>query len=414
MTGFLRTASTRRLLATIAGVVVAIAVGTALAVAAGGAGPVPPKTSLAKAIRKAMAAPQISGISARIKFTNNLINASDFQGPTDPLLSGASGRLWLSNNHQFRLELQSDNGDAQVVATGSSFWIYDPASNTVYEGSLPAASGAKDAKHPGKDAGKQGLPSIAAIQHYINQFARHLNLSGAIPGDVAGRPVYTLKVSPKHDGGLLGNVQLAWDAFHGVPLRIGIYARNDSAPVLQLKVTDITYGPVTSSDFPTSPPSGAKVVKIATPSGHGAGAAQAHRGEKGRRGHADVSGVAAVAHHVPFKLVAPSSLDGLARRSTQLLNWGGEPAALVTYGQNLGGVAVIEQVVKPGAAPQTQQNSGGGPGSLSLPTVSIHGTSAQELATALGTMIRFTRGGVSYTVIGSVPPAAAELAAKAL
>ena len=29
-------------------------------------------------------------------------------------------------------------------------------------------------------------------------------------------------------------------------------------------------------------------------------------------------------------------------------------------------------------------------------------------------MIRFTRGGVAYTVIGSVPPSAAELAAREL
>jgi hypothetical protein len=49
-----------------------------------------------------------------------------------------------------------------------------------------------------------------------------------------------------------------------------------------------------------------------------------------------------------------------------------------------------------------------------VPTVSINGASAQELATPLGTVLRFTRGGVAYTVIGSVPPTAAELAARAL
>jgi hypothetical protein len=46
--------------------------------------------------------------------------------------------------------------------------------------------------------------------------------------------------------------------------------------------------------------------------------------------------------------------------------------------------------------------------------VSIAGATGQELATALGTMVRFTRGGVAYTVIGSVPPAAAEAAARGL
>ena len=51
---------------------------------------------------------------------------------------------------------------------------------------------------------------------------------------------------------------------------------------------------------------------------------------------------------------------------------------------------------------------------LSLPTVAINGATGSELDTALGTMIRFTRGGVSYTVLGSVTPAVARAAARGL
>ncbi len=39
-------------------------------------------------------------------------------------------------------------------------------------------------------------------------------------------------------------------------------------------------------------------------------------------------------------------------------------------------------------------------GGLNLPTVSINGATGQELDTALGTVLRFTRGGVAYTVLG--------------
>jgi hypothetical protein len=46
--------------------------------------------------------------------------------------------------------------------------------------------------------------------------------------------------------------------------------------------------------------------------------------------------------------------------------------------------------------------------------VSINGSTGQELSTALGTVVRFTRGGVAYTVLGSVPAAAAEQAARGL
>src|ERR1700753_12848 len=138
MKKFLRTASTRRLIATIGGVIAVIAAGTAIAVAASGPGPVPAPKALAPAIHQALAAPQVKGISARITFTNHLIDSSDLQG-ADPIPICATRRLWLSD-HRLRLELQSDNGDAQIVVNDGSFWAYDPTSKTVYEGKLPQDS----------------------------------------------------------------------------------------------------------------------------------------------------------------------------------------------------------------------------------------------------------------------------------
>ena len=411
---FLRTAPTGRLLAVIAGVVVAIAVGTAIAVAAQGSGPVPKRERLAVALHQAMNAPAVKGISARISFTNSLIGSSDFQG-TDPLLQGTpTGRLWIGD-HRLRLELQSDNGDAQIVVNGNRFWISDPAQHTVYEGAIPQSSSSSDKRSAKADS---GIPTIASIQSEIDKFVKHVNLSGAIPGDVAGQPVYTVRISPRHDGGLLGSLQLAWDADHGVPLRIAIYARNNPSPVLQLKVTDISYGAVPASDFNVSPPAGSKIVTISTPSHSGAPAHAARLKAKPRGKHAahQASGYAAVAHTVPFTLVAPTKLVDLPRHSVSLLDMGGKHAALVTYGQGLGGIIVIEQAQSANASSsgQSQSSQANGQPSFSLPTVSIHGVTGQELVTALGTVLTFNRGGVGYTVLGSVPQVAAEAAARAL
>jgi outer membrane lipoprotein-sorting protein len=396
------------LLAVFLGLASAIAAGTALAFAAAGSGPVPVKLPLAQAIHAGLTAPKVQGITARITFTNHLIDASNLQG-TDPLLQGASGRLWLSADHKLRLELQSDNGDAQAVFDNGSFWVYDPTSNTVYQGTVPGSAKADKASKAHK---ADVLPSVGAIQKQLDDAMTHLNLSSAIPSDVAGQAAYTVRISPKHDGGLLGDAELAWDATHGVPLRVAIYARGDSSPVLELKATDITYGAVSASDFNVSPPLGAKVVKVATPTGTAADHAKGKKGKKGEKGHKSVTGVAAVAKALPFKLTAPSTLVGLPRRSTTLLNWGGSPAALVTYGQNLGGIAVIEQTGH--SSTTASSGSGSDHKGLSLPTVSVNGVSGQELDTALGTLVRFTRGGVSYIVVGSVPAAAAEAAARGL
>jgi outer membrane lipoprotein-sorting protein len=396
MLRFLRTASTRRLLATIAGALAVIAGGTAIAVAATSSGPVPKAQPLAGAVHQALSAPKVTGISANISFTNNLIDSSDFTGQnSDPVLQGASGRLWLSADGRLRIELQSDNGDAQVVVDHRSFWISDPTENTVYKGTLPADHGTQ---HSGS---QHGVPSIASIQTFLTGLMGRVDLSGAQPTDVAGRAAYRVTVSPKHDGGLLGSAQLAWDATMGVPLQFAIYARGNSTPVLQLKATSIHYGSIPASDLNISPPAGAKVVKIAT------GAAATHADAAHAHGRS-LTGAPAVAAAVPFKLVAPTSLVGLPRRRVTLLKMGSQSAAMVGYGENLGGMVVIERRASSSAKPS------GGLGGLSLPSVSINGAKGQELSTALGTVLTFTRDGVSYTVLGSVPATAAELAARAL
>jgi outer membrane lipoprotein-sorting protein len=420
MLKFLRTAPTRRLLAVIAAAVAAAIAGTAIAVAAGGSGPVPKRAPLANAIHRALAAPRVTGITASISFTNNLIDSSDFAGEgLDPILQGGSGRLWISDDGRLRLELQSDAGDAQVVVDHDRFWISDPMSHTVYKGTLPAG---RAGGHQQSEA--QGVPSLARIQSFLKRLMGKVDLSGAQPTDVAGQAAYRVVVSPKHDGGLLGSVQLAWDAQRGVPLQFSIYARGNTTPVLSLRATNISYGSVPASDFDVTPPAGSQVVQLgSTARAHGPGAklgAMALRHERhrllhggaghGGNAHDHVTSAHAVAAAVPFKLDAPRTLVGLPRHTVRLLHMGSQPAAMLAYGRNLGGIVVIERKAPAGATSATHAGLGG----ISLPTVSINGTKGQELSTPLGTVLTFTRGGVSYTVLGSVPATAAELAARAL
>jgi hypothetical protein len=258
---------------------------------------------------------------------------------------------------------------------------------------------------------------VADITKKLNEAGKNAVLSGAIPSTVAGQPAYTLRVGPKHDGGLLGAIEVGWDAVNGVPLRAAVYAQGSNTPVLELSATNVKFGDVPASDFAVTPPSGAKVVRVSQPSN--AQTADAKSKAKGAKAHAraaeKVRGVAAVGAAVPFKLSAPAKLAGLPRQDARLLDWNGHPAALVTYGQNLGGIAVIERPVDATAKKsQAPQGKSGGEGQARLPTLSINGATGTELATALGTVVQFDRGGVSYVVIGSVPPQAAEAAARGL
>lgn len=399
---FLRTASTTRLLASIGGVAAAIAVCAAVAVAATSSGPVPKREPLAQAIHQALSAKSVSGVKARVTFTNNLINGSEIQG-SDPLLQGGTGRMWLSSaNHMLRLEVQGQNGDAQVVVHGRNFWAFDPSSNTVYEGTLPSSSSPAN----GRDAHAAGAPSVAKIQSELGRVAQHAVLSGAIPGDIAGQAAYSVRVSPRQNGGLLGAMQLGWDAVRGVPLRFSVFARGDSTPVLELKATDISYGNVPASVFSVSAPHGAKVVRLSSSSSSNA------QSPRSKSAH-EVTGVSAVQRALSFKLAAPATLAGMHRSEVKLVHMGSRPSALVTYGQGLGGIAVLEAVSSGHSA--LPSNASGGEGSgLAPPTVSINGTTGQELDTALGGVISFTRSHVAYTVLGSVAPGVARAAARGL
>ena len=83
------------------------------------------------------------------------------------------------------------------------------------------------------------MPTVDEITKFVTELGKNWAVSGAEPSNVAGQEAYTVKVSPAHDGGLLGSAQLAWAAANGVPLRVAIYARDASSPALALEATDI-------------------------------------------------------------------------------------------------------------------------------------------------------------------------------
>jgi len=378
----LRRLSTPRLFLLIATLAAATAAATAVAVTAtGGAGAAPAGEPLAQAVHDALTSPAPQGIDARVTFTNNLLPSSSLLGNvTSALISGASGRLWLTNDGRGRIELQSDAGDTQVLWDKSKLTVYDSSSNTAYELALPASSQQSRTHTP---------PSLDEITNALNELEQHANVSDAVPGVVANQSAFTVTVSPKQNGGLVGDARLAWAAANGVPLDVALTAKGSSSPVLELKVTDISFGPVDPADVSITPPAGTKIVTLAPP-----------QSSSGNSNEKPVTGVDAVRAAVPFSLAAPATVGGRPLTSARLVGKG----ALLTYGEGLGALVVHE--------------SAGGTASLpaalgSLPKVSVGAVSAHELATPLGTVLAFDNGGVSFVVGGSMTTNDAEAAAQA-
>jgi outer membrane lipoprotein-sorting protein len=384
MTNILRRLPLTRLVLLCA-LVLAIGVSaTALAFALA-SGPTPPPEALPLAIHDALAgatSKPIEGLSARITFTDRLLEGANLASgessgsgsgsgsgslSSSPLVTGASGRLWVSKDGRLRLELQSQQGDTEILYDGHTLSVYDAANNTLYRYTPPAGedgergnSGSSGSSGPGAHE----VPTVAKIEEAIAHVDRHADVSGATPTDIAGQPAYTVRVSPKEAGSLFAGVELSFDSVQGVPLRTAVYSTSSSAPAIELAATEVSYGPVESSVFELTPPSNAKVEEITLPhSGHGDGA---YQGEQGA-----------------------------------------EKPQLTTHGHGPSSIAVVEAKAKPG---ETATN-----GTLAgLPKVSIDGTTASELRTELGTILSFERGGVRYLLAGSVPPAAVETLARGL
>jgi outer membrane lipoprotein-sorting protein len=400
----LRTASSRRLTA-----IVAVAAGLALTVgiaqgALTGAGPTPAPKVLASAILDAVEAPAPDGISAKIQFTNNLLPSGSLpDGMASPLAAGADGRLWIQRGGDVRLELQSSAGDAQIVASGDKVTIYDASSNTLYRATLPA--GARDMTKPSRHDGEK--LTLAKVQAALDRLARSWTASGAEPTSIADRPAYSVQVSPKDDGGLLGAARIAWDAVRGAPLRAAVYAQDSSEPVLELEATEISYEAVPDSAVRVTAPADAKVVDLGAPSD----AAARARGHSAARKHPAAEGPAAVQRELDFELAAPATLAGLPRKEVRLVSFDGQRGALAIYGRGLGAIAVLQRRAAPDSAAGRDDR---GPGALRLPEINIDGATGSELATALGTIVTFERDGIAYVVAGSVPPVAAENAARGL
>ncbi len=375
------------------GVVAAVVAATAF----GGDGTMPPPASVSQAAHGALSASPVDGVTAHISFTDNLLGSSALgslaSAAGSPLLSGASGRLWLTSDGHLRIELQSDAGDVQIVSDGTTLSIYDASTNTAYQLALPAATNSPKTTN--------GVPSIAEIETKLAQLSGVADVSGATPANIAGQPAYTVTVSPKDNGGLVGSVELAWDAATGVPLHAAIYAKGDPKPVLDLTVTDISYGPVAASDVNVSPPSGAKIVPVTLPT------SGATSGGSINDNATPVTGVDAVAAALPFALAAPDALGGLARSDVRLTGTTADLGALVTYGQGLGAIVVFEHAASSTAKGKASPLD-------TLPSVTINGATGHELVTALGTVVQFDKGGVSYTVVGSVTQSDAEQAARTL
>jgi outer membrane lipoprotein-sorting protein len=409
MIRFLRTASGRALTLAAIGFAGLMIGGAVIAAGAGGTDQKPVRKPLARAVAESLNGSAIQGVSARVDFTNRLIDSSLAGEGAGPLIGGGSGRLWADAKGNVRIELQSSSsaGDVQVVAGPNGAWMTDGSGSTIYRFSMPARHADRRHKTERKD---QPL-TVASVTNAIKAIAGDVTVSDPTPDNVGGSPAYTVTLTPKDQTSLLGGASVSWDAANGAPLAISILAKGQSDPVLSLHTTDVQFGPVNASIFAIQPPAGAKTVTLSGADVSSKLRAERRKAKTSAAGYKPVIGLNAVQAKVGFTIAAPSTLAGLDRSEVVLVGKGSDAGAIVSYGTGLGSILMLERPAKPNSKSSGSQGSGAG---LELPTKKIGGVDVTELTTPLGTLAQFSRGGVDFTVAASRPAATVESAISGL
>lgn len=434
---------------------VVLVVGVALA-GPSKSGPLPQLGAPELMAQMAQADGSVSAVSGEISWQNELFGdlsaAPDMaQLPAQsPLTSSGSGRIWVSDAG-LRAESQGSGGDQVAVVNKATrtAWVYDYAQNTarkyVANGEAPA-----EAPSPAPSA---TFMTPEAISAYLQQFARFATVEVAGQTDVAGRDTYLLRMTPVADDTALGYVQAAIDGETMLPLRLEVFAKGGSTPVLQFGFDSVSYDAVDAARFDFTPPPGTTVTAKTTDTDKmrkRADAAHGERAVKGEPTEAEKAAREKLARRAlltrgevqslvwyelawargyearPFRwgyVLSPAGplttggaplmqlmgaatgidYDGLVTSGSHSLRSGSKatgPSSVLLYGDGFGAIVLAQTQTTPDLEKQLQQLQ---QGSAVLDKTSIGGVEAQAIGTPLGGIVVWQQGKTTLVAAGMVP-----------
>ena len=188
--------------------------------------------------------PEIPGVSGSGDMIGKLVAGSN------------TARVWYAGEDQARIAIQGVLGETDVIKNGQDVWIWRSQSNTAEHLTVPKDKAGKKPETP-----PSGLPqtpqeaadaALAAIDP-----TTAVSTTGA--AEVAGRDAYELVLAPKDKASLIGQVRLAIDAEHHIPLRVDVYAKDANNPAVRVAFQQVSFTKPDAEQFNFNPPPGAKV-----------------------------------------------------------------------------------------------------------------------------------------------------------
>jgi outer membrane lipoprotein-sorting protein len=376
-----------------------------------------------------------TSLSGDVSWSNDLLGLSMLsfggQGTGDftSLLASGFGRVWVQGE-KARFEIQGGVGDTTIVGDRAGIWVYSSGNNTATQYTLTA----KQAGTTGQDTGASAANPVAAIEGYIQKLAPDATLAVSEPVKVAGRSCYVLSLVPKASNTVFGSVQVAIDSKTYVPLKIDVYAKGATKPVLTAGFTSVSYSGIGDDIFAFTPPANAtvehKTLTLPAPgSGETSAAQSSDTATKTATEPASLTIAEAAAKAgftpleaqttdpalafadacvIPVQQVDLQSMLGKLQSATLPASLPSEltsgpvalgPAIVQRYGQGFGTIALVEAKIPSELTAMLEQMLETVP---LLSRTTAGGTTIYQLDSALGSVALWEKDGLLFVAAGSV------------
>ena len=173
------------------------------------------------------------------------------------LLTGShTMKVYYQDSKHYRLAIPQPSSETDIIANGSTVWLWQSASDSVTE-----FTGADQA------SAKKAVPQVTQTpltpQQAADQVLAKVGATTLVSVQanvmVAGEPSYELVLAPKDSRSLVGKVVIAVDGKYGVPLRVQLYAKGATSPAFQVGYTALQWVAPAPANFSFTPPKGASV-----------------------------------------------------------------------------------------------------------------------------------------------------------
>jgi outer membrane lipoprotein-sorting protein len=177
-------------------------------------------------------------------------------------------RVWYSGPDNARVALLGTLGESDIIRAGNDVWTWSSRTRTATHRTLtdgePTDQTGSAPQHLG--SGVPTTPKEASDQ-VLKAIDPTTVVTTAGSARVAGQAAYELVLAPRDAASLIGQVRLAIDANHQVPLRVQVFGRGASKPAIEVAFTKVTFTRPDAGQFRFAPPPGATVTEQSATTG---------------------------------------------------------------------------------------------------------------------------------------------------